>query len=191
MAFISVNSLSFAIEDKSIITVEPGIKIDYEVTLSSLMKEALKKKNPNFKIWKQINFTPQVISEYKYTIYQSPSAVFGDFNADGITDVVVMGYGKIKKHIIVIVSEEDKYKAVEIWMGSGLDDRPESTRNIELSLTLHPKGEVIKGNITKYIDACNKVLTNDGFGVKNLDIENVETLFPCEKYISVGCIIRK
>jgi len=42
LAFISVNSLSFAVEDKSIITVEPGIKIDYEVILSSSMNAGLK-----------------------------------------------------------------------------------------------------------------------------------------------------
>jgi len=188
LAFISVNSLSFAVEDKSIITVEPGIKIDYEVILSSSMNAGLKKFRTDFKIWKQINFTPKVISEYKYTTYQSPSVVFGDFNDDGTIDVVLMGYGEYQKHILLLKSRKDKYVVHEIWMGSGLDDRPESTRNIELSLTLHPKGEIMKGN-TKYIDACNKVLKKDAFAVKNFDVENIETLF--SGIYMTGCIMRK
>ena len=216
---------SFAQSDKSAkstlgINVKSGVKIDYEIELSSSMKEALnKKRHSDFRMWKQVNFAPEVISEYKYTTYQSPSAVFGDFNSDNITDVALMGYDKIYTHIIVIISNNPKsnlrnstniividpykmasfprkkklvvgeYKVVEIW-GNGLDKRPESTRNIKLALTLHPKGKIIKGNTTKYSDACNKVLTNDSFGVKDFGVNGVEQLFNYESMFA-ACIIRE
>ncbi len=225
LSLVCLAEISFAIDNKPVINMEPRMKIDYEVELSSSMKKALKEKNSDFKIWKRVNFASQVTSEYKYTAYQSPSAVFGDFNGDNIIDVVLMGYGKIQQHIIAIVSNVpksklqdsksmhydqmvidpyamssfppkketvmEKYKAVEIWLGNGFSRPPESTRNIKLSLIFHPKGEIIKGDIKKYPDACNEVLKNDAFAVKNFDIDGLETLFPCEKYMVVSCVIRK
>ncbi|MCK5583253.1 MAG: hypothetical protein KAI33_05660 [Elusimicrobiales bacterium] len=187
LLFFTINS--FAADNKPVINIEPGVKIDYEVILSSSMNAGLKKFRTDFKIWKQINFSPEIINEYEYTPYQSPSAVFGDFNNDGTIDVVLMGYGEYQKHILVLKSRKDKYVVKEIWMGSGLNKQPKSTRNIELALTLHPKGESIK---KKHPNSCkDSILANDAFGVKNFDIDGMETLFPCEKYMVVSCIIRK
>ena len=226
LTLVCMGNLSFAQDNKLSETtfeigVKPEVRIDYNVVLSSAMNEALKKWNPDFRICKRVNYAPEIIREYKYTYFRSPSAVFGDFNRDNIIDVVLTGYTN-KIEMVAIVSNSPKpdlrnsenmqydhvvnpytlssfsrereaiiggYKVIEIWM-SGVIEPAESPRDIKVVLTFHPKGEVIKSN-SEYPDACNEVLKNDAFGVKNFDFDGVETLFPCEEYISPSCVMRK
>jgi hypothetical protein len=77
-----------------IIGKEPGIS--YQVILSSEMAEALKryeKRRPGYSyyIFNAKNFKKEIIDNYPFGKFRSPSAVFGDFNGDGIIDVVLMG----------------------------------------------------------------------------------------------------
>lgn len=181
--------------------VEPKVEISYDIVLSSAMSEALKKRYPDFKIWKQVNFDPEVVREYRYTDYQSPSGVFGDFNGDNIVDAVLMGYNKLpgqewtRMEMLAIVSNTSaqkkelpagEYKVVDIWMSESIEPS-EATRGIKSVLAFHPKGEIVRGSSE---NACDEVLKNDAFGVKNLDMEGIETLFPCDKYMITSCLVQ-
>ncbi len=178
------------------------MEISYDVVLSSAMNEALKKRHPDFKIWKQVNFDPEVVKEYRYTFRQAPSVVFGDFNGDNIVDAVLMGYNKLpgqewtRMEMLAIVSNTSaqkkelsagEYRVVDIWMSEG-SDPSEATRGIKSVLTFHPKGEVIEGN-SGYIDACNEVLKNDSFGVKKFDADGIEQVFDGGRRFA-SCVIR-
>jgi len=179
------------------IVTEPGVRISYDVGLSSEMIRAVNIRHPDFRMWSSVNFDAKVLEGYKYSGRQSPSAVFGDFNNDGVIDAVLFGHNKIRLEIIVVVSDSDKstsrarghqYKVVDIWM-SEREKVTDDMRGIRAILTSHAKGEIIKSE-SNLPDACNKTLKNDAFGVRNLDIDGIETLFPCEEYLVLSCIIR-
>jgi hypothetical protein len=101
------------------------IKISYEISLSSEMKEALKKYNPYFKIWKSEDYLPSLIQLYEfksssrkgYFAYQTPSAVIGDFNGDFKPDVVMMGHDKTSSFTIAVMSDPKGYRIIELGKG--------------------------------------------------------------------------
>lgn len=168
---------------QAITNIESKIEIDYRITLSTPMAKALKKRKPDFRIWKRERFKPGSIKNYSYKTFQSPSAVFGDFNGDEIIDAILMGHDKINEWIIAIVSKPDRkeYKVIEIWIKFGLwnskNMQPGSVTDSDLILVLHHKGEIIKSD--KPNRCSERILKTDAFGVKNFDSENKETLFPC------------
>lgn len=176
---------------------KPGVKITYEVGLSSEMIRAVSIRHSDFRMWSHVNFDAKVLARYEYNTRQSPSAVFGDFNSDGIIDAVLFGHNNVRLEIIAVVSDSGKssthtgdhqYKVVDIWM-SEREKVTDDMRGIRAILTSHAKGEIIKSE-SNLPDACNKTLKNDAFGVRNLDIDGIETLFPCEEYLVLSCIIR-
>jgi len=187
-----------------IIGKEPGIS--YQVILSSEMAEALKryeKRRPGYSyyIFNAKNFKKEIIDNYPFGKFRSPSAVFGDFNGDGIIDVVLMGgYWDGEEIIscepIMIESnpsnkenkKEEKYIVKETIISHKIE-------NVDLYLTFHRKGEVI--TLDRKIMDCaretNGVITlkTDAFGIQNFDMEGRETLYNIDEYAPFGCIILK
>lgn len=169
-----------------------GPRIEYSVVLSSAMASALRFYNPDFMLWGQKNFTPMLVSTYKYSLQSVPSAVIGDFNGDGIIDAVLMGHDKTDELLIAILSKfgKEEYKVVGIWTKYGLwnskNMQPESRAGGDLLLFLHHKGETIKSNNP---NGCSeRILKTDAFGVKNFDAKDIETLFPCgDMPVIVSC----
>ncbi|MBP7796128.1 MAG: hypothetical protein KA059_05060 [Elusimicrobiales bacterium] len=93
---IKKNNTSYIIGEKPQIEVNKKTG-DYTIILSSEMDKALKEYEKKhygypFNILNAKNFKKDIINSYPFGIYQSPSAVLGDFNGDGIIDVVLMGY---------------------------------------------------------------------------------------------------
>jgi len=184
------NNFSESIQVSGAILSE--VEIDYKITLSTSMVKALRTYNPDFRIWGRARFSLELIKDYPYKASQSPSAIFGDFNGDGIIDAVLLGYDKTDERLISILSKPGKedYKVVEIWTKYGLwnskDVPPESTTGGDLLLFLHHKGEKIK---SKSVNGCSEqTLKTDSFGVKNLDVKDIETFFPCgDMPVVVSC----
>ena len=176
---------------------KPGVEVGYDVRLSAAMMRAVNIRHPDFKIWTRVNFDAKVLDEYEYSSRQSPSAVFGDFNNDGVIDAALFGHNKTRLEVIAVVSDSgersarmggDQYKVVDIWM-SERDEVSDDMRGVRAVLTSYSNGEVIKseGNLP---DACNKTLKNDAFGAKNLDVDGIEVLFDRDSYFA-SCTIRK
>jgi len=204
-------------------------EIAYKVSLSSEMAEALGKyeerRNSVFRICDIESFSEGIIDSSSFGKLQSPSAVFGDFNGDGMVDSVLMGYMENGQgEVIAIVSQlakrdkdkakeiqdvvmspspgwtdtpnnskkeeiKEKYKAFEIALLNGWAFRGEKPYRLDLALTLHRKGEIIKSSNP---NRCSHVLTTDAFGIENFDEKNTETLFPCgEMPLSVACLMDK
>jgi hypothetical protein len=172
------------------------VAIDYKVALSTSMAKAVRTYNTDFKIWKKARFNSELIKSYPYKASQSPSAVFGDFNGDGIIDAVLGGYDKTNELLIAIMSKpgKDDYKAVEIWTKYGSwnskDIRPDSMTGGDFLLFLHHKGETI-AHVTP--NSCSEqTLATDAFGIKNFEIKGVETFFPCgDMPIPTSCLLYK
>jgi hypothetical protein len=122
---IKKNNTSYIIGEKPQIEVNKKTG-DYTIILSSEMDKALKEYEKKhygypFNILNAKNFKKDIINSYPFGIYQSPSAVFGDFNGDGIIDVVLMGQTEasqdsnwwVNPAVIEIVSNSKKTKKKE------------------------------------------------------------------------------
>lgn len=127
----------------------PRIEIKYSVILSSVMENALKNYDPEFKIWEAENFNHLLINLYEYKsfepwrsflAYQTPSVVIGDFNGDAMPDAVVRGRNKTTEKTIVILSEKDKYRIIELSVFPLESKR--GAGNIEEYLKLMPPGKI-------------------------------------------------
>lgn len=102
---------------------QPRIEVEYKVFLSTGMKAALKKYDPEFKIWRPQDFGAiwRGLYEYKsfqpsrsFLAYQTPSAVIGDFNGDGIPDAALSGHTKTYIARLVVLSKGKIYEVIVI-----------------------------------------------------------------------------
>lgn len=98
------------------------VKYSYQITLPPGMLKALEKYDPAFKILKMEDFAEELriltqASAMAFSERSCYSAVFGDFNGDGLLDAAVLGRTqKIKGTdlLLVILAEgNEDYKVVE------------------------------------------------------------------------------
>jgi hypothetical protein len=86
----------------------------YVLTLPSMAKEALHRYDPSFKIWAQDDYLPTLIKLYQFSPRQTPFAVIGDFNGDGISDVALHGRNNSNDLVVAVLSSGQGFKVVEI-----------------------------------------------------------------------------
>ncbi|HOO56184.1 MAG TPA: hypothetical protein PLN69_05125 [bacterium] len=92
-----------------------GPVITYTVNLTESMKTALEAFDPDFRIWEQADFAPEMLDHaYEFSLKQFPSAVIGDFNNDGIIDVVLFGCDKTESRILAVLSDDETFKVIEV-----------------------------------------------------------------------------
>ena len=101
----------------------PRVEIEYKIELSSAMKTALEKHEPDFEIWGAQDFVPEIRQWYTYQCfkpwrsflaYQTPSIIIGDLNDDKAPDVVLLGNDKICPVIIVLLSKNKEYEVIRL-----------------------------------------------------------------------------
>lgn len=180
----------------------PGYKeggkygIEYSVILTPKMIEALGKLesngNRNFKLLGIENFGQEIIKSYLFDYYSLPYALFGDFNQDGTMDAILLGflgneYGW-DLNVIGIISKNKgrEYFATEfISFQRGIYNIEEANHYISnIFLIRHRRGEKIKTN-----NCGVKEITNDSFGVRNIE-DKTEEFFLCDgKFLTTSCYI--
>jgi len=97
---------------------------------------------------------------YRYTHYQIPSGVIGDFDGDSLADAAILGYDDDKRNVVTcLLSNRGAPHAVVAWTerGSGTKDWP--TRPLHY-LELVPSGR-------SYVDSSGKrmILVADAIGI--------------------------
>jgi len=77
----------------------------YSVLVSPQMYEAISSQIKGFELRPLSYYPTEIRHAYPFTIFQSPSAVFGDFNGDKIEDAVFIGNDSKYAFTIVILSK--------------------------------------------------------------------------------------
>jgi len=87
----------------------------YKVVLVPGIREALRNYAPDFRIWEQSEYNPEVTGLYSFSARQSPSAIKGDFNGDGYMDAALSGRNKTSSVLLAVLSDSaTSYKVIEI-----------------------------------------------------------------------------
>lgn len=118
---------------------------EFSVFLPEAMNRTLHDYDPAFGIWKEGDFYPSVVRDYRFSEQQAPSAVIGDFNADGILDIVLDGHNKNSDLRICILSNGKSFGVVEISRSSLTDPKKEIIRGPF-------SGDVLGSSLSYYLE---------------------------------------
>ncbi len=88
---------------------------EHIIELPEKMQSALMNFSATFVPWKQSQYWPSGIADYPFSERQAPFAVVGDFNGDGILDVVLVGHDAGNDVAVALLSKGDSFEPLEIW----------------------------------------------------------------------------
>lgn len=110
ISFLFVSGVSVAKANLTEPKVSRG-KVELGVDIS----KALKDYNKNFKLLEAKNFSKDIIEMTE----ELPMAALGDYNGDGVQDVVVYGIDLVGKKamILAVISEKNIYKVYSVFSG--------------------------------------------------------------------------
>jgi len=83
------------------------------------LQAALDREAPGFEPLWLTEFAPWVLNGYDLECYQAPSAVLGDFNADGVTDLAAYGRTEAGPRGVLLTSSPEGFEAVPDVISSG------------------------------------------------------------------------
>lgn len=138
--------------------------------LTKPMTEALNKAVPSFVFWKISDYPPKQLAHYPYAANSLPYAVKGDFNGDGIIDVVVTGHDENSNITGVLLSSSTRhYSLIEVEKSFSYKTAREHGRKLDYKpavlLVFKPKGFGVYFNETS---DSQIYLQNDGFKFKRV-----------------------
>src|SRR5437899_647477 len=84
----------------------------YVLVLPKSMQNALRKQG--LTLWTLRDYRPEITGTYNYSDSQLPFAVIGDFNGDGLLDIVVQGRRDFKSVVVCLFSHKDDVSAVDV-----------------------------------------------------------------------------
>jgi hypothetical protein len=108
--------------------------------------------------WTDADYLPDIRAYYKFTDYQAPFAVVGDFNGDRLPDVVLDGKTTRSTVVLALLSIRDGYQPIEVEVG--LHDKVHSGRAEFLRPRVGP-GPVDSGFLEQPV-----VLRHDAFAIE-------------------------
>ncbi|MDE2143715.1 MAG: hypothetical protein KGJ84_15000 [Elusimicrobia bacterium] len=129
------------------------------------MRRALKAYDPQFKAWRQSNYSAKDIRSYPFSIQSTPSAVIGDFNGDGRLDCALAGRNDHGPELLTIVSDAGGYRVVPVYRSDTFDSLRKQGKGVPKTafgkLSFAPKA----GTYDAGGDMAVRLVTlrNDGF----------------------------
>jgi len=115
LVFVSVIFMTRVIGQTEQARNEP--RIEYQVVLPNAMRQKLYQHDADFEVWNQNDYLPSIANSYRYSPRQTPSAVIGDFNGDGIKDAILDGHNKQNSLRIAILSDGTDFNVMEMQKG--------------------------------------------------------------------------
>lgn len=97
----------------------------HEIDIPEPMREALKKWNPDFVLWRSTEYSPYLCLNITTSPTLALNAGLGDFNDDGLQDVVVVGHNNQSELLVVVLSQKNAgYKVMQL-SSSGINGTSE------------------------------------------------------------------
>ena len=90
---------------------------DYELSLPPATKAAIERAVPGFKAWRFADYDSDVRQFYLFAMREAPWAVIGDFNGDGVDDVVIDGHTATNELRIVVLSHSGESRVLTLEAG--------------------------------------------------------------------------
>ncbi|MGV8118622.1 MAG: hypothetical protein AB2L14_02550 [Candidatus Xenobiia bacterium LiM19] len=87
---------------------------EYGIYLTDDMTCVLNDYDIEFTHWRPGDYIAQTARAYRYTPYQAPFAVIGDFNGDGIPDAVIDGHNRKQSRLLCVLSQGVTFTVMEI-----------------------------------------------------------------------------
>jgi hypothetical protein len=87
---------------------------DHQLWLPPATRAAIERAVPGFQPWGFDHYDSDVQQFYFITMREAPWAVVGDFNGDGVDDVVIDGYTARKELRIVVLSDRGKERVLTL-----------------------------------------------------------------------------
>ncbi|PIS46577.1 MAG: hypothetical protein COT17_07995 [Elusimicrobia bacterium CG08_land_8_20_14_0_20_51_18] len=152
------------------------IKHIKDLELSAPMAEVLAVYDPDFLRWSLSDYPPEKLKYYPYSSKSLPYVVLGDYNGDGIEDVVLTGHNKNANIIVALMSTATGYYAIEVQKASYYSKSREKGKEIPYTsdgiLLFQRKGSrYVIGDM----DTSEVILENDGFAVQHIRWFNNDT----------------
>ena len=90
------------------------------------MLHAIDAWNPSFAPWSDDDYQPLLVRFYKFSSYEAPFAILGDYNGDGHVDAAIEGHTKTQTVSIVVMSNRaGAYRVIVLERGPLLDPKKE------------------------------------------------------------------
>lgn len=145
-------------------------------TLTAPIIEALTAYDPEFHTWTLAAYPPEKLINYPYSEKSMPYAVSGDYNGDGMADMILAGHNKNANIIVALISAATGYRVVEVQKASYYSKSREQGKEIPYTadgiLLFQRKGSrYIIGDM----ETGAVVLKTDGVAVQHIRWFNHET----------------
>ncbi|MHB1863768.1 MAG: hypothetical protein ACYCVL_12445 [Gemmatimonadaceae bacterium] len=116
----------------------------FRLELPTAMVRLLRDSAPGFQPWGMDRYDPDVRRTYFLSYRAVPSAVIGDFNGDGIPDVVADGRTGTEALEVCLLSQGNGYRFIVLRRG-GLDATVAARGSEIRYLVFHPPGQIGPG----------------------------------------------
>lgn len=145
-------------------------------TLPAVLVEALTAYDLEFHTWTLAAYPPEKLINYPYSAKSMPYAVSGDYNGDGMEDMILAGHNKNANIIVALISTATGYRVVEVQKASYYSKSREQGKEIPYMadgiLLFQRKGSrYVMGDM----ETGNVILKTDGFAMQHIRWFNHET----------------
>lgn len=151
----------------------PPLKPEYieAMALSEPVRNAIKKFDSGFKMWEIEDFSDEQSRNYPYSAKALPYAIKGDYNSDGIEDIVLSGRNYEGNVSLALLSSGANYKIVKVATGDDNYSRAEEqkrTRRFTPACVLRhiSKGKKVDTTSDSAASPSYKILETDGFFIQ-------------------------
>jgi hypothetical protein len=165
-----------AIPTKILNTPSLSLENVKDKTLTASIIEALAAYDPEFHTWTLAAYPPEKLINYPYSAKSMPYAVSGDYNGDGMEDMILAGHNKNANIIVALISAATGYRVVEVQKASYYSKSREQGKEITYTadgiLLFQRKGSrYIIGDM----ETGEVIQKTDGFAVQHMKWFNHET----------------
>jgi hypothetical protein len=126
-------------QDKPYLIVnEPA---SYAVGLPSRIQKVLTEYDSSFVTWRFDEYEDLIQKTYQVTQHQLPFAIIGDFNNDGITDIILDGHDATNEYLLAVLSSDSTWIVTELGRTNYISSTIEKRWS---SLTFVAKGSIVQ-----------------------------------------------